>query len=79
MNVPRLMKIRARVAVLIAAVAVCAVALVASSATAFVDKDCSDFPTQHKAQKYFKKHGGPKRDPSHLDADHDGIACEDLP
>jgi hypothetical protein len=50
----------------------------ASSATAFVDKDCSDFATWHKAQKYFKKHGGPKRDPSHLDADHDGIACEDL-
>jgi hypothetical protein len=79
MNVQRLIKIRARIAVLIAAVAVCTVALAASSATAFVDKDCSDFATQNQAQKYFKKHGGPKRDPSHLDADHDGIACEDLP
>ena len=75
----RLTKIRSGMAALVAVVALCTVALVASSATAFVDKDCSDFPTQAKAQKYFKKHGGPKRDPSHLDADHDGIACEDLP
>jgi hypothetical protein len=51
----------------------------ASPATAFVDKDCSDFPTQKAAQKYFKKHGGPRHDPSRLDADHDGIACEDNP
>ena len=43
------------------------------------DKDCSDFPTQRAAQKFFKKHGGPKRDPHRLDADHDGIACEDNP
>jgi hypothetical protein len=43
----------------------------------FYDKDCSDFPTQKAAQKYFKKHGGPRHDPSRLDADHDGIACED--
>jgi hypothetical protein len=76
--VSRLTKIRSGMAALVAVVALCTVALVASSATAFVDKDCSDFPTQKKAQKYFKKHGGPKRDPSGLDADHDGIACEDL-
>jgi hypothetical protein len=71
--------VKARIALLALAVALIAASLAASSATAFVDKDCSDFPTQHKAQKYFKKHGGPKHDPSHLDADHDGIACEDLP
>jgi hypothetical protein len=71
--------VKARLALLVLAVALCTAALAASSATAFVDKDCSDFPTQKKAQKYFKKHGGPKRDPSHLDADHDGKACEDLP
>jgi hypothetical protein len=71
--------VKARVALLALAAALLAASLAASSATAFVDKDCSDFPTQHKAQKYFKKHGGPKRDPSGLDADHDGIACEDLP
>lgn len=42
------------------------------------DKDCSDFKTQAKAQRYFRKHH-PRRDPSGLDADHDGIACEDNP
>jgi hypothetical protein len=70
---------KVRVALLAVAASMLAVALFASSAAAFVDKDCSDFPTQHKAQKYFKKHGGPRHDPSGLDADHDGIACEDLP
>jgi excalibur calcium-binding domain-containing protein len=45
----------------------------------FRDKDCSDFKTHRQAQHYYKKHGGPRHDPSHLDADHDGIACEDLP
>lgn len=66
-----------------AAVALSAVVMAAtvgsSPAMAFKDKDCADFPTQKKAQKYFKKHGGPQKDPSGLDADHDGIACEDLP
>jgi hypothetical protein len=42
------------------------------------DKDCSDFRTQAAAQSWFKKHN-PKRDPSGLDADHDGIACESNP
>ena len=41
-------------------------------------KDCDDFKTQKKAQKWFKKHH-PRRDPAGLDADNDGIACEDLP
>jgi excalibur calcium-binding domain-containing protein len=43
------------------------------------DKDCSDFPTQRAAQVFFLKHGGPRHDPDRLDADHDGIACEDNP
>jgi Excalibur calcium-binding domain len=63
---------------LLAAAALLIASLAVSSASAFVDKDCSDFPTWNKAQKYFKKHGGPRRDPSGLDADHDGIACESL-
>lgn len=42
------------------------------------DKDCSDFPNQRAAQKFFLKHN-PKRDPHRLDADGDGIACESLP
>jgi hypothetical protein len=71
--------VKARIALLGLTAALVAASLAASSATAFVDKDCSDFPTQAKAQKYFKKHGGPRRDPSGLDADHDGIACEDNP
>ena len=50
----------------------------AAPATAFVDKDCSDFSSWAQAQKYFKKHGGPRHDPSRLDADHDGIPCESL-
>lgn len=43
------------------------------------DKDCSDFRTQRAAQIFFLKHGGPRYDPDRLDADHDGIACEDNP
>jgi hypothetical protein len=53
-------------------------AVVAAQASARVDKDCSDFPTQKAAQKWFKHHN-PRADPSRLDADHDGIACEDNP
>jgi hypothetical protein len=41
------------------------------------DKDCADFPTQRAAQFFFLKHGGPRRDPDRLDADNDGVACED--
>jgi hypothetical protein len=52
--------------------------ITAAPATAKVDKDCSDFPTQKAAQKWFMHHN-PKADPSRLDADHDGIACEDNP
>lgn len=64
---------------LIAVLAVAAGLLIAAQpASAFVDKDCSDFSSWNAAQHYYKKHGGPRRDPSRLDADHDGIACEDL-
>jgi hypothetical protein len=41
-------------------------------------KDCSDFPTQKRAQRWFKHHH-PRRDPSGLDSDNDRIACEDNP
>ena len=68
------MKLR-RTAALFAAIA--SIALVtAPIAGAKADKDCSDFPTQAAAQKFYKKHGGPQRDPHRLDADRDGIACE---
>jgi hypothetical protein len=42
------------------------------------DKDCADFRTWKQAQRFYKKQGGPKKDPHRLDADRDGIACEDL-
>lgn len=51
----------------------------AGPAVAFRDRDCSDFRTWRQAQKFFKKTGGTRRyDPHRLDADHDGIACEEL-
>jgi hypothetical protein len=68
------MKIRASFAALAAVVVL---AFAAAPALAG-DKDCSDFSTWKQAQHYFKKHGGPRYDPDRLDADHDGIACEDL-
>jgi hypothetical protein len=43
------------------------------------DKDCKDFRTQRAAQIFFLKHGGPRQDPDRLDADNDGVACEDNP
>lgn len=42
------------------------------------DRDCSDFSTWKAAQKFFKRHGGPRYDPHRLDADNDGVACESL-
>jgi len=46
--------------------------------TGAADKDCSDFRSWRAAQNFYKKHGGPRRDPHRLDADRDGIACESL-
>jgi hypothetical protein len=66
-----------RKSVAVAAV-VAGMAVGASPAAAFVDKDCSDFSSWQQAEHYFKKHGGPKHDPSRLDGDHDGIPCERL-
>jgi hypothetical protein len=68
------MKQRAAVAALAAVVAL---AFAAPSASA-ADKDCADFNSWRAAQKFFKRHGGPQRDPHRLDADDDGIACEEL-
>jgi hypothetical protein len=49
--------------------------LLASPASA-QDLDCPDFPTQEAAQAEFDRVPG---DPMRLDADGDGIACEDRP
>ncbi|MFW5812181.1 MAG: thermonuclease family protein [Alkalispirochaetaceae bacterium] len=43
------------------------------------DRDCSDFPTQAAAQRFYEAAGGPEVDPHRLDADGDGVACESLP
>lgn len=61
---------------LLAAIVALAVALPAGATAG--DKDCSDFNTWREAQRFYKRHGGPQRDPHRLDADHDGIACESL-
>lgn len=45
----------------------------------FEDRDCVDFATQAKAQRFFERQGGPDTDPHLLDPDHDGIACETRP
>jgi hypothetical protein len=70
------MKTKTTIAAFIAALSL---SLFVPSAGAVRDRDCSDFKTWKAAQKFYKKNGGPKRDPHRLDADRDGIACEDLP
>jgi hypothetical protein len=68
------MRVKATIA---AGIAALALAFAAAPATAG-DKDCSDFDTWREAQKFYKRHGGPQRDPHRLDGDDDGIACEAL-
>jgi len=41
-------------------------------------KDCSDFKSQRRAQRWFHNHS-PHSDPAGLDSDHDGWACETNP
>jgi hypothetical protein len=43
-----------------------------------LDRDCADFATQADAQAFFLAHGGsPLRNVDNLDANHNGVACED--
>jgi len=63
----------------VAAFAVAALPAPAAAATpqvstSSVDYDCADFANQAEAEEYLLP-----GDPYRLDADHDGIACEDLP
>lgn len=63
-----------------AALLMLAIALVPTAASAHrADKDCENFASQKAAQIFYLKHGGPRYDPDRLDADSDGIACEDNP
>jgi hypothetical protein len=41
-------------------------------------KDCDDFRTQNRAQRWFRKHH-PRQDPAGLDADNGRTVCEDNP
>jgi hypothetical protein len=66
-----------RTRLIAAAVAATALTIPAPTATA-ADRDCSDFSSWRAAQKFYKRHGGPRYDPHRLDADRDGIACESL-
>jgi Excalibur calcium-binding domain len=61
------------------ALALVALLLTCAPAASASDKDCADFPSQRAAQFFFLKHGGPRSDPHRLDADDDGVACEDNP
>lgn len=76
------MKPSARLLVVLAtaiALIVFFVAALPPSGAAAGDKDCPDFSSQRAAQFFFLKHGGPRYDPDRLDADNDGVACEDNP
>lgn len=43
-----------------------------------LDRNCADFATQADAQAFFLAHGGsPVRNVDNLDANHNGVACED--
>ncbi|MDB5659550.1 MAG: hypothetical protein JWS10_2165 [Cypionkella sp.] len=48
----------------------------AGSTVAGGGKSCSDFGSSAQAQRYFLALGGPLSDPSNLDGDGDGLACE---
>ena len=65
------MQLRSTVAAVILAAG--ATLSLAGIANAEPDRDCKDFATQAQAQAALESHPG---DPWHLDADHDGIACE---
>ena len=73
MHVPRFMP---RAVACLAAASI-AIGVAAQPASAFRDRDCSDFKSHAQAQRFFEKHN-PRRDPHRLDADDDGIACEDI-
>lgn len=48
-----------------------------SSAQDSGEFDCADFSTQQEAQNFYESNN-PAEDPFNLDADSDGIACEEL-
>jgi hypothetical protein len=54
-------------------------AIVTPSRSLAGDVNCPELGSQAFAQSYFEDQGGPQRDPNALDADGDGLACEENP
>lgn len=69
-------RLRMRTIAVASALAVAAAVPLAGTASAQPDRDCPDFPDRAAAQAALDSRAG---DPERLDADHDGIACEDFP
>jgi hypothetical protein len=67
------MRLRTTAAAIVLAAAMC---FPLAGVAAAQDKDCKDFQTQTEAQAFYNQD---TRDPSGLDGDGDGIACEALP
>ncbi len=65
-----------RKVLLLAALSMAAMLVFAPVALAQADLDCSDFATQPEAQSVLDQDPS---DPNGLDADNDGVACEELP
>ena len=63
-----------RKVLLLAALAMAATLVFAPAVLAQQDYDCADFATQEEAQGFLSA-----GDPYGLDADSDGVACEELP
>jgi hypothetical protein len=61
-------------AAVLATVATFPLAGVASAQPQPTDRDCRDFASQAAAQSALRSHSG---DPQRLDANHNGVACED--
>lgn len=52
-------------------------AVIAWSSGVVFDRNCSDFRSHRQAQSFYHLTGGPVLDPHRLEADGDGIACEE--
>lgn len=63
--------------VVAASVLACGAALPLAGTAFAQDRDCADFATRPEAQEFFENQGS--SDPHRLDADNDGMACEDRP
>ena len=74
----RITALRSTAAVALAAVGLTVATVGAGPSAAYKDKNCDDFKSQKQAQKWFKRHGGSKKNNvAGLDANGNGIACED--